>query len=168
MSKIYIGIDNGVSGSLGVIQEDNYMFVPMPTKSQQNYTKAKGNITRIDVLKLEELFNNYILCSTGPDQVMAILERPMVNPTRFKATTSALRSLEAVLIFLESKRIAFDYIDSKEWQRDLLSRGAEKEDLKRLSAEIGKRLFPLCEKEIDKQNDADGILIAEYCRRKFG
>ena len=163
MSKTFIGFDNGVSGSIGVISESGYLFVPMPIKKQQNYTKAKKDINRIDVLKLSTFFDQYMIDSNA----MVLIERPMVNPGRFQATMSAIRALEAVIIFLESRYIPFNYIDSKEWQRELLPKGAEKEELKRLSADIGRRLFPLAEETINKQKDADGLLIAEYCRRKF-
>ena len=50
--RINIGIDNGVSGTIGIIKEDESIFVEMPTISQLNYTKKKANITRIDWQKL--------------------------------------------------------------------------------------------------------------------
>lgn len=162
MNKVYIGIDNGVTGSIGVISNDEAFFVKTPVKSQQNYTKAKQNITRIDIVKMDAIFSKY---SNAP--IMVLVERPMVNPTRFKATTSALRALESTICFLEYKDIPFDYIDSKEWQRELLPKGVIGIDLKKASLDIGSRLFPSCFKTIEKQKDADGLLIAEYCRRKF-
>lgn len=48
---IFIGIDNGVSGSIGIIDEEGkaHLF-PTPTKSDLNYQKTKvKHITRIDV-----------------------------------------------------------------------------------------------------------------------
>ena len=166
MKKIFIGIDNGVSGSIGIINGSNYIFKKMPVKKQQNYTKAKAQISRIDMLGLKKIFIEYVFSEDNPD-IMILLERPMVNPMRFKATTSALRALEAVLCFLESNNIAFDYIDSKEWQKVLLPKGAKGDELKAASLQISKRLFPSCVDIINKQKDGDGILIAEYCRRKF-
>lgn len=48
--RYYIGIDNGVTGSIGVIAEDRSVvsFWKTPIIKQQDYTKAKKNITRID------------------------------------------------------------------------------------------------------------------------
>lgn len=170
MSKLYCGIDNGVSGSIGIITESDYFLLKTPTKSQQNYTKKKANITRIDIEKLDNLFFDYVFKNSmggKSSDIMILIERPMVNPGRFKATTSALRAMEATIVFLEHHNLAYDWIDSKEWQKALLSKGAKGEELKQISADIGKRLFPNVSSTIDKLGDADGILIAEYCRRKF-
>ena len=161
-AKVFIGIDNGVSGSIGIILGDDSMFLPTPTFSQQNYTKAKQNITRIDVVALQKLLAPYKLC-----KVMVLLERPMVNPQRWVATASALRALEATLGVVELLGYGYDYIDSKEWQKALLPKGSKGDQLKKDSVTIGNRLFPKHEQVIRKQKDADGILIAEYCRRKF-
>ena len=163
----YIGIDNGVSGSIGIIHDSDYLFFKMPTKSEQNYTKAKANVTRIDVIKLDDIFQKYILNTNDSQNIVVMIERPMVNPGRFKATTSALRALEAVLVYLESRNIGINYLDSKEWQKQLLPSGLKGEELKKASLDIGNRMFPLYSNAFEKQKDADGMLIAEHCRRKF-
>lgn len=160
--KVYIGIDNGISGTIGIITSSITLFFPVPTFSQQNYTKKKGNITRIESGLLHNIFSDF-----KNDYVYCMLERPMVNPTRFQATTSALRALEATLIIIEQLGFSYSYCDSKEWQKVLLPKGSTKEQLKKDSVDIGCRLFPQHKNEIIKHKDADGILIAEYCRRKF-
>jgi len=96
----------------------------------------------------------------GNSGVFCLLERPMVNPGRFKATASALRALEATLIVLERLNIPFQYIDSKEWQRHLLPKGIEKDELKKAALDVARRLFPSVQTK-----DADSLLIAEYARR---
>ena len=88
----------------------------------------------------------------------------MVNPTRFKATTSALRCFEAELVIIEYLGLRHIFIDSKEWQKELLPKGCSGNDLKKASLDIGNRLFPMFEKF--KHPDRDGLLIAEYGRRK--
>lgn len=159
--RTYVGIDNGVSGTIGIIHPAFTKFEKTPVKSEQNYTKTKANISRIDVDKI------YPLLDLGSD-VMYLIERPMVNPKRFKATTSALRSLEATLIVLEILNVPYQYIDSKEWQKELLPKGIKgSEDLKKASLDIGCRLFPQHRELIEKHGDADGILMAEYCRRHY-
>jgi len=96
----------------------------------------------------------------------------MVNPKRWVATQSALRAIEATLVIIESLRLPHQYIDSKEWQKELLprklkkkkgSKETDKKDLKLASISVGKRLFPGSERKAD---DCDGILIAEHGRRK--
>ena len=97
--------------------------------------------------------------------MLAILERPMVNPGRFKATISAIRCLEATVIALESLYIPYMYIDSKEWQRSMLPDGIKgAPNLKKASLDIGNRMWPSLMNS--KMKDADSLLIAEYCKRK--
>lgn len=162
--KTYIGIDNGVSGSIGVINSDNTfesVFIKTPCKHEQSYTKTKKNIGRIifndlyDFLKLYNVFNPVV-----------VLERAMVNPARFDATISALRALEATIICLEQLNMPLMYVDSKQWQREILPSGLKGSDqLKKASMDIGCRLFPQHKDLILKHKDADGILIAEWARR---
>lgn len=162
--KIYVGIDNGVSGSIGIIfPNGDSRFIKVPVHTEQNYTKKKANISRIVASELFVFLQDNI--SNG-NNVFCAIERPMVNPQRFVATTSALRALEATLIIVELLGIPYQYIDSKEWQRELLPKGCKGDELKTASKDIGIRLFPNHKELIEKHKDADGILIAEYCKRK--
>jgi hypothetical protein len=161
MADISIGIDNGVSGSIGIISKDWSKYIETPMFSQQNYTKKKANITRVDWSALYDLLSPY-----GGLNVFVLLERPMVNPMRFNASTSALRSLESTLVIIERLKFAHAYLDSKNWQKVLLPEGIKGSDeLKKASFDIGVRTFPQHADMIKKHGDADGMLIAEYCRR---
>lgn len=160
--KTYIGIDNGVSGSIGIIPSSgaNAKMIITPTFSAFNYTKQVKKLTRIDTMALKQF-----LRSSRIESPFAVIERPMVNPTRFLATQSALRALEATLIALEGLSIPYQFIDSKEWQKGILPRGIKGSDiLKAASLDIGNRLFPQFTTMYKK--DADGILIAEWARRE--
>ena len=174
---VFIGIDNGVSGSIGCIDESGVVHLfATPVKSSLNYQKTKvKHITRIDVQAFRELLRPFLYKkdSLFKENIKlpckTLIERPMVNPQRFDATTSALRALEATLIVLESLGIGYEYCDSKSWQKTLLPyiSVADKKDypskLKQVSLEVGQRMFP----NIDwaGRKDADGILICEYLRR---
>lgn len=175
---ILIGIDNGVTGSIGIIGNEEPLMVPTPMTVQQNYTKAKQSISRLDVNRFKSMLLRY---NKWPCK--AILERPLVNPMMFKATICAVRCLEAQLTILEALDIPYFYVDSKEWQKQLLPhvplkkkegetakerrrRDQEnKRTLKKLSHDIGIRLFPSLSEQIEKQGDADSLLIAEWARR---
>lgn len=161
--KTYIGIDNGVTGSIGIISELGNDFSSTPVVMQQNYTKKKGNIGRL----VSRSFSDYLVLNThNIYESIAIIERPMVNSARFMASLSAVRCLEAQLNVLESLEIPYMYIDSKEWQKKLLPKGTKgTADLKKASLDIGTRLFPEFKDQFKKQKDADGMLIAEYARR---
>lgn len=187
---IYIGIDNGVSGSIALIDENGSVikFAKMPVKKDLNYTKTVSNIHRIDVGNLICCIDSFkipsLLNSDGSEKLAYVnrkvmLERPMVNPMRFQASMSAIRALEATLIVLEQLKLPYEYIDSKEWQRVLLPAGiyknkvdkagrnhmkADPKDLKKASKDIAKRIFPSV--DLDEFDDGDALLIAEYLRRK--
>lgn len=164
---LYIGFDNGVTNNgIGVIdQSGKAKLYPLPVKRELSYTKEAKHITRVDVEGLK-LFADRVLDTDFPEHTGEIhvgLERPMVNSTRFNASLSAIRALEATLIFLEEHGWSYEYIDSKEWQKVLLPKGIKGSDeLKKASLDIGKRLFPT----LSIKKDADGLLIAEFLRRK--
>ena len=152
-----ISIDNGISGSIGVFKTaGSVKLFHTPVFSDSNYTKEEHFVTRIDTVKLEQLIKD-VLEEVSIPHVIAILERPMVNPGRFSATCSALRSLEATLITLERLYIPYMFVDSKEWQTTLLE--SEIGDLKKQSLNVGKKLFPNI--DFSGFSDADGLLIGK-------
>lgn len=155
-NRVFMGIDNGVSGGITILNESAgvILHIKTPVKNCLNYTKTKAFFNRVDVLKMREAF-----LYAGSDS-FCMIERPLVNPGRFKATISAIRCLEATLILLEERGIPYSYIDSKEWQKALLPSGLKGDELKRAAEQVCKRWFP----KIDIVN-ADSMLIAEYCRR---
>lgn len=160
--KLYIGIDNGVSGTIGWTDGTSSGQIKTPVFKQQNYTKAKGNISRIDHVKLRDLLINLINPDNPNNSTFIVIERPMVNPGRFKASISACRALESAQIILESLLLSYQFVDSKEWQKVMLPKGIKGTDvLKKASIDIAKRLFP----KIECKPDGDGILMAEWARR---
>lgn len=162
--KVFIGIDNGVSGTIGVISDKGNKFIKTPVFSTLKYTKKKANITRVNHKELYKFLQD-VISSYDISEVICGLERPMVNPTRFNASASALRAFESTLIVLENLDIPYFYIDSKEWQKNLLPKGIKGNvQLKRASLSVGNRLFP--EFKNFKHSDRDGILIAEHIRKK--
>lgn len=155
MTDIVIGIDNGTSGSIGIVDKDGGKMFLVPNKSEQDYTKKKKNITRLEV----ECFKRIV----DREKAIAVMERPLVNPKMFKATEGALRCFEAELCILESLKMPHIFIDSKEWQREVLPKGIKgREELKKASFDIGLRLFPNESELIKRHKDADGLLIAYY------
>jgi hypothetical protein len=115
MSKPFVGIDNGVTGSIGIIYSDGRStFIETPVFKELSYTKEKQYIHRINTI---DIANNF------PKKAIVFLERPMVNPRAFTATQSALRALEAILIVLEGlgykRDESYFYVDSKTWIVDM-------------------------------------------------
>lgn len=171
--KYFIGIDNGISGSIAVLNQDGqvYHFGPTPTFSALSYVKTKArNRTRVDynaLIRLLEAILSQVNDETHIGNrlwtMKALVERPMINPMRFQASISASASLETTLIALEHFDIPYEYCDSKGWQKMLLPQGLKGSDeLKEASRNIGKRLFP---NHCNLHTDCDGLLIAEWARR---
>lgn len=155
----YIGIDNGCTGSIAVINDDGSLVFHMntPVTRCANYTKTVAYLHRIDVPLLIETLKEHSQSSH------CWIERPMVNPGRFKATVSALRCLEATEIVLEILKVPYTFVDSKEWQRSMLPKGIDKDGLKFASDQVCKRLFPSI--KLSESGRGDSLLIAEYFRR---
>lgn len=158
---IYIGIDNGVTGTLTFMDDIGHIILhcKTPVKKELSYTKTKQYINRIDTCSLTQLFKQYGVPDNG-SRTKCFLERPMIMPGRFKATISAVRSLEATLIVIEQcKFMSFEYCDSKQWQKTMLPTGLKGPELKTGAMQVAKRLYPNL-----KIYDADSILIAEWAR----
>jgi hypothetical protein len=180
--KIYLGVDNGVTGPIAVLDQEGTVlhFGAKPVKNWLNYTKEKRHLQRVIVPQMVEILRQFPV-----EDMRAFLERPLVNPQRWNASVSAIRADEAVLNVVEILGVPYQYLDSKEWQRELLptnpiprlKRGASaqekkahkaalariKGETKKLSLEVGKRLFPGV--NWSGQKDADALLIAEWARR---
>lgn len=157
-----VGIDNGVTGSIMVLYDDKtFTFLKTPVIKQRNYTKKAKTITRVDFEKLYTFFQNL---KTFNDVVMAVLERPMVNPKRFDSTISAIRCLESTQIILESNRIPFVFIDSKAWQSEFLPDVKGSDKLKEASDKRARKKFPSV---AFKDGEGDSANIADYAMKHF-
>ena len=155
--RVFIGIDNGVSGAVTILSESGEVInhCKTPVKNCLNYTKKKAFHNRVDFVQLR----NQLTLGTNYAP-FCMIERPMVNPMRWVASVSAIRCLEATEIVLEELLIPYQFIDSKEWQKVLLPSGLKGDQLKKAANDVAKRLFP---KQIIFNSDS--LLIAEYCRR---
>lgn len=157
---IYIGIDNGITGSVAAIHEDGrlHSYTKTPIFKCLNYTKTKSWITRVDAGKLSDFLGAL------PVETKCAIERPFINPKGFKATVSAVRAMEVTQTVLERLRIPYEWLDSREWQVHLLPRGVMGDELKMASDEICRRTFPRV--TLKEPGDGDSLLIAEYLRRR--
>ncbi|NLH45824.1 MAG: hypothetical protein GX451_06835 [Acholeplasmataceae bacterium] len=156
-NKVYIGIDNGATGTIGFIYPDGTVqIMATPIKVQQDYTKKKHNISRLN----HELFK--VMLDAHPFAFVG-LERPMVNATRFKASASGLRVFEAQLVIIEQLKTPYVVFDSKTWQKEFFPQGHASGETKELSNQVGRRLFPSL---VNPFKDYDGILIAKYLQLK--
>ena len=172
MKTCWCGIDNGVTGTIGFITEDKETgfykteFILTPVFSELSYQKTKvKHMTRINFRLLYEIMKQY---KEECDRVVVAIERPMINATRFDASLSARASLEAMLIMFNMLDIGYTYIDSKQWQKQLLPANLKGSPEQKLaSKDVGCRLFPEHKELIIKHKDADGMLIALYAKKNL-
>jgi hypothetical protein len=180
-----IAIDNGSTGSIAIGIHGNIGFWPIPAFVQQDYTKAKKIINRIDTDALCSLISAYI--DRSDKSIRCIVERPLKNPMLFEASISAARAWEATLICLEDLQIGYQVIDSKEWQKEMLPSGIgskkvyvkdkktgemvevkrDSSALKKASMEAAIKLVPDLRQKIEDHGDGDSLLMLEWARRKF-
>lgn len=155
MRQFYIGIDNGVSGSIGILGGPlGPRFFRTPVFKDRSYTKDEKHISRVDVKALRDIVQGF------PADTLVLLERPMVNPQRFAASMSAMRALEATLIVLEACDYFIRYVDSKEWQSVQLPKIVGADELKAASLKLGGELYPELKPKF--KSDADSLLMARW------
>jgi len=169
---IYLAIDNGISGSVGWVNESGSQsgVFSMPVFVEQDYVQKKQNVTRIDTEALSQNLKDLVMETlTASDfnkpSVRLFLERPLVNPMRYRATLSAIRAWEATLIVLRPFKWSYVVVDSRKWQKEMLPTGCKGPELKIASVQVGCRLFPDHADWIKAQGDADSLLLAEFSRR---
>lgn len=156
VTKTYIGIDNGVSGTIAILHPKDAEFYVTPVFRSLDYTKKKQWVNRIDHNRLLD-----ILGSVPRISALVLLERPMIDPTRFTATKSAIRAMEATLITIERLAIPYQWIDSRQWQKVMLPNGCVGKELKVASLQIARQLYP----NLKITRDGDAVLMAEWARR---
>lgn len=164
---VFIGIDNGPSGSIGIQvfnqggMKISEVFMKTPTFMRQDYTKKKKRLSQLKFEVLRPLLKQY-----RHDNVYAVMERPLVNPGRWSATCTGLRVHQQWLDLFDFYHLPEPVsVDSKDWQKLLLPKGTTGDELKTRSREVGNRLFPnACGKV--KHADCDGMLLCEFLKRK--
>lgn len=158
-----VGIDNGASGSIGIIRDGVAVhFGSVPTQDYLHYGK-KGSISqRLDRKKLKDQLLWYAADSGFAARVF--IERPFSGKF-INAVVPAHRFFEATIITLEDLGLGYEVIDSGVWQKPLLGGVTGSKELKVASKLRGQQIYPQWADAIKKQGDADGLLIAHNFAR---
>lgn len=168
------------------IPEYNYIdFRQTPVIESLDYTKEIQYLNRINHFELKQWFENQINFAKSfyktEIKIIVILERPMVNPQRFKQSKSALRAYEATLIVLEILGLNYIIIDSKQWQHSFFGKDTSQINLKYESMKLGlltlneiynkgiinELEFQRMSKCISSHGDADSLLICIYVSKQL-
>lgn len=161
---IYVGIDNGVTGSIGIVGEAiNPMIFKTPVTLGFDFQKSGKQINRLDWDELDKLFQAW-----GKTISRVAIERPLINPKLFSATISAVRSFESWILYLEKRaKVGYTVIDSRKWQKKYLPAVSGK-DLKKASLELAFREDPNLIIDSKQITDADAYWIARYIQSESG
>lgn len=165
---IYIGIDPGLQGGLGVIGtsdpfKQEVFGVPLPTLL---ISKTKRKYNHVGISALFSPFKNTVC--------YAVLEKQHAMP---KQGITSMFSIGYGFGLLKQCLIDFgishEIISAKEWQKEFGISGS-KGDTKVQALRICQDLFPgldlLATKRSKKPHEGivDAVLIAEFARRKHG
>lgn len=160
-----IGIDNGASGSVGIIRDRVAIhFGPVPTQPYLHYGK-KGSIgLRLDREALDLLVHAHnpgLEWAEFAANTRVYVERPFSGKF-INAVVPAHRFFEATIIVLEDLGLGYEVVDSGTWQKPILGGVSGSAELKKASKLRGIQYYPQFTDAIKKQGDADGLLIAHH------
>jgi hypothetical protein len=155
---ISIGIDNGVSGSVAIVDDGRLVaFRPTPVRRVLHWGKRGKFRHRVDHERAYEWLS---VETAGHIDCRAVVERPMVNPQMFASSLSAVAALEAVEILLERMAIGYEVVDSRAWQKRYLGEVKGSKDLKAASLARGVQMFPQFADAFRRHGDADAVFLA--------
>lgn len=121
------------------------------------------HLNRVDAEELFDIMHDriYVPVHESGFTALVLLERPYCNPAGFNASMLAARALEATLVVLDLLKLDYQFVDSKEWQTVMLPKGViGRDELKKASFEVGKKLFPTTK----FRKDADSLLMAQWAQ----
>lgn len=166
-AHLTIGIDNGQSGSIGIITPSATTFCATPTQDYLHYGK-KGSISqRLDRAALHKMI--WGACPLLPNSVTQVdasavrvyIERPFSGKF-MNAALPAHRFFEATIIVMEDLGLGYEVVDSGPWQKAMLGNVSGSAELKKASKLRGLQMYPQFKDFINKHKDADGLLIARH------
>ena len=161
MSKTYVGIDNGSTGTIGMISNDSVKFIETPTKEWLHYGKKGGLIKRLDRPAFRALFEGM-----NPIETVVRIERPFTGaPMMINAMLHAHRFFESTICCLEDLGFGYEVVDSGTWQKPTLGEVKGSKELKKASMLRGQQLFPQFTALMKRHGDADGLLIAFHASK---
>jgi hypothetical protein len=163
ISNYFIGIDNGVSGGVAIIDQSsrlmNAFLIP---------TKKIGDMKTIDLPSLEDDLIPYQDLGAG---INVMLEQGQKQPL-FGCKGNFANGYYFGLVegWMIANNISYELTNPRTWQEVIFKdlRGykkGKKNDTKSLSLEICQRRFPT--HNIKDHNIADAVCIALYLRSKF-
>lgn len=164
--RIYVGIDNGISGGLAAVDQDSTIvgLLPMPTRG-----KAKGN--EVNALAVSQWIADLHTEYFPGAEISIVLETPGKFSNGVQAIASMFDSYGALRAVCEVRGYRHHRITPQQWQKAMLP-GCKKGDTKPAAIQRAKQLWPdqswLATERCKTPNLGliDAALMAEYARRE--
>lgn len=165
MSRVYVGIDNGLDGALVALSESAGL-APIWMHEMPTRMKSKGREVNADLV-LSVLESLHVSLR---DDVTVVLETPGKHSPGLMALCSMWDSYGVLRAICEVKGIRHHRIAPQKWQKEMLP-GCAKGNTKPFALSVAKQLWPTetflrtprCSKPDEGMVDA--VLIAEYARK---
>ena len=94
-ANVIFGLDNGTTGTISCMFDKYLDFLETPSIESLDYTQEIQKMNRIDILTLKTWFENNLNLAKKfykkKIKAIVILERPMVNPQRFKQSRICIK-----------------------------------------------------------------------------
>lgn len=169
-SSVFIGIDNGSTGSIGIQEytskgvRQRVRFFLTPTYMMQDYQKRAKRISQLDMPTLRKVLRRY---REDGWEVHIAMERPFTGQFQSATVCAARIHQQYIDMFYFMRLPTPQIIDSKQWQGKFLPKGTRKEQLKTLSMELAMKRWPKYADVMQKHKDADGMWICEWMRKEI-
>ncbi len=169
MSMIYIGIDPGLSGAVGVIQEDSligphgdidqYSVFDTPTLT----VAGEKNKRMHNTVAMADLLHPF---ATDPKNVLVILESVHAMPKQGVSSSFSFgRGLGIWEGIIAALGLPLEMPSPQRWKKEMLADQGKDKDASRYKAI---QLFPMLASQLSRVKDdgrAEAILMAEFGKR---
>jgi hypothetical protein len=163
---IYVGIDPGASGAIGLLCENYHAAFSIPTvevnRGQVKTKSGKPAKTTVPVYSnILEVFT--ILNDLKPEDLRVCLEQPppTLGPGKARAEVILARHYAIWPLYLASLGWSLEEVAPSKWKREMGLWGKSKED----GRQMAQKLFPRADLGGDDGDKAESLLIAEWKRR---
>ena len=154
---IYIGIDPGLNGAVGVIMENEHYVFDTPTM----VVAGEKNKRRYNTAAMAGLLNIY-----GPEESLVILESVHSMPKQGVASSFCFgQGLGMWQGIIAALGLPLEMPSPQRWKKEMLADQGKDKDASRFKAIA---LFPALAAQMSRVKDdgrAEAILMAEYGRR---
>lgn len=169
-SGVYVGIDNGSTGSIGYMAGTYTSLLPMSKLCRRYTGNKKGTGLELDPLEFYRYISN-IQKEHGKIRMLAI-EKPFTNPGQVMTMVAARGMFSAIQAILEILAVPYIVVGAQEWQKKFLNgevtataNKGEKETKLR-SRILGSQRWPELADPIKHQKDADALWLALHAKQQ--